>query len=184
MKNEDICKLHDSDAKEYNDVLEKIKIYKFSLYQPTMNQPTRFCIVSEAKFNDMVTDRRISSRNPLAKIDCEEKKYYCELKLINGDEGNTRFLYGITNLPNVMLPGVCVSMWRHSINIQDVSIHFTETIEKSFGRGFGDRSCAPCLGVNAYFGHHYSKRVIDRPETIPGTRVLITTGGKRTKIMK
>ena len=61
-------------------------------------------------------------------------------------------------------------MWKHSEVIQDVSIDFIQNIEKCFGRGFGDRSCAPCLGVNAYFGHHYNKRVLDRPETQPETR--------------
>ena len=80
-----------------------------------------------------------------------------------------------------MLPGICVSMWRHSADIQDVTVDFTIAVEKCFGHGFGDRSCAPCLGVNAYFGHHYSKRVIDRPETEPGTRFLDHYGKQTDK---
>ena len=63
-------------------------------------------------------------------------------------------------------------MWRQSSLILDTPLGFPDAVEKSFGRGFCDRSCAPCIGVNAYFGHHYSKRVIDRPETKPGTRIF------------
>ena len=58
---------------------------------------------------------------------------------------------------------------------------FTDAVERSIGRGFGDRSCAPCIGVNAYFGHHYNRRVIDRPETKPGTRFLDHYGRQTDK---
>ena len=80
-----------------------------------------------------------------------------------------------------MLPGVCVSMWRKSLLISDIPLDFIDAVERIIGRGFGDRSCAPCIGVNAYFGHHYNKRVIDRPETKPGTRILDHYGRQTDK---
>ena len=173
--------LHNLERKEYNKQLDRIKKFKFSLYQSTMNQPIRFCLVSENKLNDMIVHPKLYSWEALTTTNPKFKKHCCELKLVESVNDNTKFLYGITNLPNVMLPGVCVSMWRHSTDIPDISRDFTDAVEKSFGRGFGDRSCAPCLGVNAYFGHHYNKRVIDRPETIPGTRILDHYGRQTDK---
>ena len=143
MKPTDISRLHNLDITQYNNFLDAIKVFKFCLYQPTMNQPTRFCIVSETEFNVMIINPRIYLPESNTKNMPGDKKPYCELKLISGGNGNTKFLYGITNLSNVMLPGVCVSMWRHSTNIQDISQQFTDAVEKSFGRGFGGRSCAP-----------------------------------------
>ena len=148
------------------------------------NQPTRFCIVSEEEFKHMTMVSKLYSWNDINTSKPAGKKHCCDLKLVTGVDGQTPFLYGLTNLPNVMLPGVCVSMWRNSAHMNYVSMEFTTAIEKSFGRGFGDRSCAPCLGVNGYFGHHCSKRVISRPETKPGTRVMDHYGRQTDKFQE
>ena len=169
------------DQNEYNSFLNNIQALKFTLYQPTIDQPTRFCIVNEEKFNQMILQKNLYSLDELNKFNPEMIIPNCDLQVFNNIDGTPEFLYGITNLPNVMLPGVCVSMWRCSKLIEDVSLEFTDTIEGCFGRGFGDRSCAPCLGVNMYFGHHYSKRVLDRPETKPGTRVYDHYGRQNDK---
>ena len=162
--------LQELTKKEYNDTLDRVGVLKFSLYQPTIDQPTRFCIVNKKEFDYMTANPKLYSWDAVKPMD-DKKQHCCELKMVGGDDGDDpKFLYGITDLPHVMLPGICVSMWKYSKEIQDVSLDFINTIEKCFGRGFGDRSCAPCLGVNSYFGHHYNKRVIDRPETQPGTR--------------
>ena len=165
-----IQQLQNTSIMEYNETLDTIGVLKFPLYQPTIDTPTRFCIVSKQEFEEMIAHPKLYSWEAVKTIDSEKKNHSCELKLVDGVNGSTQFLYGITDIPNVLLPGICVSMWKNSPKIQDVTMEFVNTIEKSFGRGFGDRSCAPCLGVNTYFGNHYNKRVIDRPETQPGTR--------------
>ena len=181
IQHDDIKNLHELDEDEYNKTLDFIKFFKFSLFQPTYSQPTRFCIVSVREFEDMKSNPKLYSWDKTQTMDNKDKTHCCELKYFKCDCDRTEFLYGLTNLPNVVLPGVCVSMWKHSSLILDVPIDLTKNVERSIGRGFGDRSCAPCLGVNAYFGHHYNKRVIDRPETKPGTRVMDHYGRQNDK---
>ena len=173
--------LHELDEKEYNNILNTIKTSKFSLYQPTYSHPTRFCIVNKNQFKDMKTNLRLYPWNPNLYTHNKEECLFCELTYFENKIDNTEFVYGMTDLPNVTLPGICVSMWRYSSLIQDVSLEFTKDVEKCIGRGFGDRSLAPCLGVNAYFGNHFNKRVIDRPETKPGSRVEDHYGRQRDK---
>ena len=157
---------------QYNQVLDVVKEFKFSLYQPTNHLPTRFCIMCESEFNTMKEHLKLYCWDQHKSNTTNKDKHCCDLKIVDNIPGHSPFLYGVTNKPNIVLPGVCVSMWRKSNNIQDVSTKVTDAVEECFGRGFGDRSCAPCLGINAYFGNHYNKRVIDRPETEPGTRFL------------
>ena len=82
---------------QYNAVLDKIQKSKCSFYQPTLMIPTRFCIVSDEKFRDMETHPKLYSWEALTTTDPEKKGHCCDLKLVNGFNGHTKFLYGITD---------------------------------------------------------------------------------------
>ena len=99
VKCSDINKLQNLDVTAYNLLLDQIKVFKFCLYQPTMHQPTRFCIVSETEFNAMIADPRIYSPGYNKKVVSEDKKPCCELKLVSAVDGHTNSFTALPTCP-------------------------------------------------------------------------------------
>ena len=62
-----INKLQGLKHDKYNQVLDDVKLMKFSLYQPTNHVPTRFCIVSESEFITMKIDLKLYCWDQLKK---------------------------------------------------------------------------------------------------------------------
>ena len=95
--------------------------------------------MSVREFEDMKSNPKLYSRDKTQTMDNKDKTHCCELKYFKCDCDRTEFLYGLTNLPNVVLPGVCVSMWKHSSLILDVPIELTkmskEALEEVLGTG-------------------------------------------------
>ena len=58
---------------EYNKTLDRLGVLKFPLYQPTIDQPTRFCIVGKEEFDEMVANPKLYSWDAIQTIDNDEK---------------------------------------------------------------------------------------------------------------
>ena len=57
--------LQQVDQKEYNSILDGIKVFKFSLYQPIYTHPIRFCILNDKEFNKLKKDPKLYSWDSL-----------------------------------------------------------------------------------------------------------------------
>jgi len=55
-------------------------------------------------------------------------------------------------------------MWKVDDTIPMTTNKFAQELETCFTRGFGSRDQSPCIGVNCYFGNHFSARPHPRPE--------------------
>ena len=79
----------------------------------------------------MIANPKLYSWKAIHSTNDKDDTHCCQLKYVSGDDHHSHFMYGISNLPNIMLPGVCVSMWRHTNNIQDVSMEVTDAVQEN-----------------------------------------------------
>ena len=167
-----INELHGLRREEYNKFLEDHCTQSFWLFKVKEQQPVRFLLLEEKEF-----DTLFSNDNPclyewteLRKKQMDSRRPYNFLQKL--EYQSNCLLYCETDLPNIVIPGICVSMWHSSTQLRPVSATFNSLVQDSFGRGYGDRKRCSVVGSNIYLGCHYKKRVLPRPETPPNTRDL------------